>query len=100
MIRPLDTYVDHERMLDRYGLAYVCQHPEILFSTAYGPRDHRFVGNAGPDFGLQRNSFHATSGCDRAAHIGDLVLRAVEAYRILAELYAPCRPGHPDSGRL
>ena len=30
----------------------------------------------------------------------DTYLQAVEAYRILSELYAPCRPDHHGDGRL
>ena len=100
MIRPLDAYVDHETMLDRYGLAYVCRHPEILFNLPTQPRADPFSRNRWADFGPRRNAFHTDYGSGRAAYIGDLVLRAVEAYRILEELYAPYRPDHKGDARL
>ena len=99
MIRPLDTYVDHEMMLDSYGIAYVCQHPEILFTPAYVPPADPFRRNGEP--GLRRQDMaHTAYGRNRAPHIGGLALRAAEAYRILAELYAPYHPDHQGNGRL
>lgn len=99
MIQPLDTYVDHEMMLDSYGIAYVCQHPEILFTPGYVPSTDPLLRNGEPGLG-RRDMPHTAYGHNRVPHIGDLVLRAAEAYRILAELYAPYHPDHQGNGRL
>ena len=78
--------------LDRYGLAYICEHPEILFSKANGTENnpaHSVYGS------------NAAAGYDSAGHdnrtldgalpeaADDLLMRVSEAYRILNDIYAP-----------
>ena len=55
-----------ERMLDRYGVGYICAHPEILFDGGY----------LLPPAGAWRNQ-------------SNLADRLNEAYAILREVYAP-----------
>ena len=51
-------YVFHQRMLARYGIAYVCEHPEVLFDPPVIPRadpDQRTYGRT-PGGGTTRCS--------------------------------------------
>ena len=78
---------DHaERMLDRYGLAYVCSHPGVLFGSLAPP---------GADLaeilaGSYRPSASA-GGRDTYYH-SPPARRIAEAYRVLQYFYAPYKP--------
>ena len=67
---PPNDYAQIERMLDNYGLAYVCTNPEILLANVMQP-------DPGSDQPHQR------------------LERMLEGYRLLADIYSP-RPEHGD----
>lgn len=91
-----------EAQLNRYGLAYVCEHPEILFG--YGPQnddtlDQRVYGvSAGSPSRLSENRPYPV------AEPGNQTLgcRVNQAYGLLNEIYAPLfvrRIASPDVPR-
>ena len=81
-----------EMMLDRYGIRYVCQHPEILFSESVMPASeparpayggYLDLDYVAPDVPVRRHDIRQTGTAD------DMLSRAAEAYRLLNEIYAP-----------
>lgn len=100
-----DTYLHrlHEQMLNRYGIGYVCEHPEILFGKAvalHADPDQRGYGVP------QAAEYIATSPGREGPHsvyedAGDaLVDRMNQALHILNEIYAPPRPATVGSPRF
>ena len=81
-----DTLVD--RMLDRFGISYICAHPEILFEYSYRP----FMGEKTYHINPSRNSQKDEHSLYQKHGPEDRVYRMQEAYQILKELYAPCLP--------
>jgi len=82
-----------EQMLDRYGIGYVCAHPEILFRDGcrLPPLSEQYAhvqGIARPAYGAPKTAAVA----HQPPGPGDLVNRLDEAYEILREVYAPHRP--------
>ena len=89
-----ETYRNHLNLqdLERHGLAYICEHPEILFSRANDAENN-------PAHSFDRSD--ATVGYDTVGHdnrtldgvtpeaADGLFLRVSEAYRILNDIYAP-----------
>ena len=71
-------------MLDRYGIGYICRHPEILFTRPSGLGAH----------------FH-NDGTERHYRPEDLLDRMAEAYRMLNEIYdlPPAANGQENAGR-
>ena len=81
-----------ETMLDRYGIHYVCQHPEILFSGPTLPASEPARRGYGCYLDLDYvMASAAIRGHDmrRNGKADGLLIRAAEAYRILNEIYAP-----------
>jgi len=82
-----------ERMLDRYGIGYICAHPQILFRDGYRlpPLSEQYAhvrGIAGPAYGAPNtpsSAYQPPGPCDLASRLD-------EAYEILREVYAPHRP--------
>ena len=72
-----------ERMLDRYGVGYICAHPEILFGDGYPPP--RLPGQYAQASRIAGAAHDAGYGQGREC-LGD---RLCEAYEILRQLYAP-----------
>ena len=88
-------YGFHARMLEQHGIAYVCEHPEVLFGRAVKPDaglDDRLYGNR------PGRSYDASGRVTTDVHVredhqpGGLVGLMNHAYRILNEIYAPHRP--------
>ena len=88
MIAPNDNYRASfiESMLDRYGLAYICQNPLVLFGDA--PASARSAQHVRGDARLPGSSHHGDPGYERQDP-ESLSRRVREAYEILRELYAP-----------
>ncbi len=94
-------YSVHERMLDRYGIRYICEHPEILFHESDVPK----TGLAGQDC---RNSAYAGRHYASMTYMeniealpsddaDDLLRRLSEAYRILRQIFStPYCPATDD----
>ena len=85
----------HARMLEQHGIAYVCEHPEVLFDRAIRPDaglDERLYGNH------PGRSYDATGRVATNVHVredeqpGGLAGLMNHAYRILNEIYAPHLP--------
>jgi len=85
--RPDTAYVVAETSLSRYGLAYVCHHPDILLG--YDPVDRNALDgrvlSAVSDGVSQQTRDWPQS--DRTYH-GGLAHRVREAYSVLNDLYA------------
>ena len=81
-----DTLV--ERMLGRFGISYICAHPEILFEYSYRP----FMGEKSYHQNPSRNAQKDEPRLYQEHGPEDRVYRMQEAYQILKELYAPCLP--------
>ena len=96
MIRPLDAYVYDGIMLERYGISYVCRHPEILFGIPTVPEGRGFR-NRGDRLNPDRDMPDLAYDRRRPVYVDDPILRAMEAYKILAELYAPYDGSHVTS---
>jgi hypothetical protein len=83
-------------MLARYGVGYICEHPDILFSTDPALPEkpgQRLYGDAWPaDRGY---SSEQPYGVPRLEQLPEetLLERLNEAYRILYEVYARHRHG-------
>ena len=92
MIRPPDAHVDHEMMLEHYGIAYVCQHPEILFDGAVAfarsPVPHNRMDYLSLGYATIEDRIRYCS-ITRQSRFDDATERMFQAYRILNELYAP-----------
>jgi len=74
------AYLHAEHMLDRYGVAYVCRHPEILLGIVPQVEAEHGVGSNSSGYGPDV----------RAAYINPLNRgRAIEACRTLDEIFAP-----------
>lgn len=89
-----------ELMLDRYGIGYVCQHPEILFLGSEVPRGDSLRPFRSCSPGAADGTPGTRTGNGRPLVNGkpqDLPDRINQAYRILNEIYAPYRP--PDVNR-
>ena len=86
------SYAHSEAMLSRYGIAYVCAHPEILFRGPGRPTSRLVELASGR---RPRRSHLVTGACAEPQDKGtcgkadDLLLRLNEACRILNEIYAP-----------
>ena len=99
--RKADRCAHANAMLDRYGIAYVCQHPEILFGepplTEYGGMP--YVQGSGLN-GARETPFEPFGKPlgTRPHRKDDLVQRSVEAYHILREIYAPWPMPQYDGG--
>lgn len=97
----LAAYIRAEQMLDRYGAAYVCQHPEILVGIV-PPVDSGYGAHAsGQGYGWNARNVHLRTlvRC-HANDTEDLFDRAIEAYGTLDEIFAPqsatpCEPRSP-----
>jgi len=88
------TYKNHLNVqdLERHGLAYICEHPEILFSGANDAEND-------PAYSAYRSGVAA--GYDSVGHdnrtldgvapeaTDGLLMRVSEAYEILNDIYAP-----------
>jgi len=88
-----ETYRNHLNLqdLERHGLAYICEHPEILFSKANATENN-------PAHGVYRSD---VAGYDSVSHdnrildgvtpeaADGVLMRVSEAYRILNDIYAP-----------
>ena len=84
-----------ERMLDRYGISYICQHPEILFAGSYVPTihlHHREHTSRDPAVYTLDDSL-APVALGASDEIAMRLGRMVEAYAILNEIYAPLKAG-------
>jgi len=84
------AYTRAEQMLDRYGITYVVQHPEILFGIVPSSSlaDRMRVSNLGLGYGAP--DAYAGISMGAGSHgTDDLFARVVEAYRILDEIFAP-----------
>ena len=84
-----------ERMLDRYGIGYVCAHPQILFRNGYllPPLSEQYAhvrGLARPAYGAS-NAPGFGGPAFQPPGPDDLVNRLDEAYEILRQVYAPHR---------
>jgi len=86
----LAAYIRAEQMLDRYGVAYVCQHPEILVGIV-PPIDSGYGAHAsGQVYSCNARDVHLrTLVRGHANDTEDLLDRAIEAYRTLDEIFAP-----------
>jgi hypothetical protein len=88
-----------EKMLDQYGLAYICLNPRVLFGD--GPARAEapaHVGHGGGMFAAGR-----TRGYE-GGHYERLSCRVAEAFEVLRRLYAPwpadyARPQPPSHER-
>ncbi|MCO6438584.1 MAG: hypothetical protein J5J06_15945 [Phycisphaerae bacterium] len=99
------AYVRAGRMLDRYGVAYVCRHPEILLGII-PPVDaaHR---PCAVDQGYRRNGrnmYLGTFAHGRPNDEEDMLRRAIDVYRTLDEIFARepftrCER-HPSMGHM
>ena len=91
---PTHTYESGspERMLDRYGISYICQHPEILFDRPYVPTLRLYRrGDRSPSVYALDGSQAPSAGEDRD-EIAVRLARIMEAYGILHQIYAPVDP--------
>lgn len=78
-------YAQAEDMLERYGLAYVCSHPSILFG--------RLALSQSDVSDILAGSYRPlASTALREAYPSPPAKRIAEAYRILQYFYAPYRP--------
>ena len=82
-----------ERMLDRYGIGYICAHPQILFRDGYRlpPLSEQYEhvrAIARPAYGAPSTPASASQPPGPC----DLISLLDEAYEILREAYAPHRP--------
>ena len=88
------TYRNHLSVqdLERHGLAYICEHPEILFSKAdaaeSSPAHEVYRGNAAAGYDAVGPDNRTFDGVTPEVADG-LLLRVSEAYRILNDIYAP-----------
>jgi hypothetical protein len=78
-------YDEAERMLERYGLAYVCQAPEILYGQL--PMHERRV-HVTPTYQPYHQRAMPLPSVPCAAD-DDLFARVVGAYRVLDHIFAP-----------
>ena len=89
-----ETYRNHVRVqdLDRYGLAYICEHPEILFSRANAaendPAQSVYRSDAAAGYDTVGHDDRTLDGVAPEAADG-LLMRVSEAYEILNDIYAP-----------
>ena len=97
-----DAYAHAERMLDRHGIAYIRQHPEILLGRLPAIASEHRVRTAYRDLAYDLPGMYARTGS--GAHLageGDLLMRIVKAYQMLDEIYlpyrAPTRAGQPST---
>ena len=86
------AYIHAEQMLDRYGITYVYQHPEVLLGIAPGSSlaDRTRASYLGLGYGAPE-TYAGTSMGDGSHGTDGLLARVVEAYRILDEIFAPHR---------
>lgn len=95
------AYLHAERMLDRYGVAYVCRHPEILLGIV--PSVDSAYGAHAIGQGYRRNGramYFDTFARGRPHDAEDMLQRAIDAYRTLDEIFTPqsfarCEPQPP-----
>ena len=94
-------YSVHERMLDRYGIRYICQHPEILFYESDVPK----TGLVGQFYKENAYTGHRNAASPYLKNLetllgddaDDLLRRLNEAYRILREIFfTPYCPATDD----
>lgn len=97
----LAAYIRAEQMLDRYGVAYVCQHPEILVGIV-PPTDSGYGTHvSGQVYRCNaRDAYLRTLVRGRPNDTEDLFARTIEAYRTLDEVFTPrsstrCEPRSP-----
>ena len=89
-----ETYRNHLNIqnLERYGLAYICEHPEILFSKANAaennPAHGVYRGNAAAGYDSVGHDNRTLGGVTPETDDG-LLTRVSEAYEILNDVYAP-----------
>lgn len=81
------AYLHADRMLDLYGAAYVCQHPEILLGMI--PAIDVRAGLAGDGQWQERYAWRGRAGEFPLQEDSpeDLYIRLTEAYRILDAMY-------------
>lgn len=91
----LAAYIRAEQMLDRYGVAYVCQHPEILLGIV-PPIDSGYGAHAsGQVYSCNaRDAYLRTLVSGRPKDTEDPLARTIEAYRTLDELFTPRSSTH------
>ena len=90
--RPVACDYSHaERLLDQYGIAYICRNPGILFGDENRARpdqtkppycDHLDAPSADPPYA-------PTPTASPPHSVEELLYRITQAYRILDEIYAP-----------
>ncbi len=95
-----NAYGQAERMLDRYGIAYLCQHPEILLGRlpVSGPDHRAYARYRGPVCGSYDVYSPAAPGTRRRGE-DELLVRVAAAYQILEEIFAPYRPATVEPRR-
>ena len=76
-------------MLDRYGISYIGQHPEVLFAGSYVPtvRLCRLGDRSPAVYTLDGSPAPFAPGA--SDEIAMRLARMVEAYAILCQIYAP-----------
>jgi len=86
------AYLHAERMLDRYGVAYVCRHPELLLGVApsvgLAYRAHANGRAAGDDTSHPQTD---ATGYIRPYDYEDLIARVTRSYGKLDQVFAPRR---------
>lgn len=89
-----ETYGNHLNVqdLERHGLAYICEHPEILFSKANAaendPAHSGYRSDVAAGYNPVGRENRTLDGALPEAADG-LLMRVSEAYRILNDVYAP-----------
>jgi len=91
-VRDQLAYIHAEQMLDRYGITYVYQHPEVLLGIAPGSSlaDRTRASYLGLGYRVP-DAYAGISMGDGSHGTDGLLARVVEAYRILDEIFAPHR---------
>ncbi len=89
-IDDLAAYIRAEQMLDRYGVAYVCQRPEILVGIV-PPIDSEYGAHAsGQVYSCNaRGTDLRTLVRGRPNDTQDLFARTIEVYRTLDKIFTP-----------
>ena len=86
-------YDEAERMLDQYGLAYICQAPEILYGRLPMYERRVYITPAYPPFHQHPMALPSVP----CAAEDNLFARVVGAYRVLDQIFALYDAPAPNS---
>ena len=87
------AYRRADEMLDRYGIAYIYHHPEVLLGiipgTSLGERWSRSIRNAGR---APWDPYPTSPPSRQARDADDILLRIIQGYQVLDEIFGGDQP--------